>query len=190
MKFKSIILHVWMHVRILFYHILSEVTPIGKPTKVQPVLFMGRGKISVGKNVRIGWKYSKLFLSYSYFEARSDTSQIIIGDNVHFNNGCTIVCENTTIEIGNDCLIGPNCEFMDSDFHAIEPFERHSGIPKSKKVVIGENVFLGSNVAVLKGVTIGNNSVIGANSTVINNIPSNSLAAGNPAKVIRSLTDS
>lgn len=188
-KISSVINRIWTQVRIGFYQVLSELKPSGKPIKVQPVLFMGKGKVLFGENVRVGWKYSKLFFSYSYIEARNDTAQIIIGDNVHFNNGCTIVCDTTTIEIGDNCLIGPNCEFMDSDFHALAPLERHSGKPRRKKIQIGDNVFLGANVVISKGVTIGDNSVIGANSVVVANIPKNTLAAGNPARVIRALTD-
>lgn len=188
-KISSIIQRIWTRIRIVFYQVTSELTPSGKPIKVQPVLFMGRGKVLFGDNVRIGWKYSKLFFSYGYIEARSETAQIIIGNNVHFNNSCTIVCDTTTIEIGDDCLIGANCEFVDSDFHALSPRERRSGTPRTKKIQIGNNVFLGVNVVVLKGVIIGNNSVIGANSVVINDIPDNCIAAGNPAKVINSLLD-
>ena len=61
------------------------------------------------------------------------------------------------------------------------------GTVKTKKVVVGQNVFLGSNVVILKGVTIGDNSVIANCSVVTKSIPENVIAAGVPAKVIRRL---
>ncbi len=67
--------------------------------------------------------------------------------------------------------------------------EYYSGVPDSKPVLIGDNVFIGYSVTILKGVQIGNNSIIGANSVVTKSIPANVMAAGNPCKVIKSLID-
>jgi acetyltransferase-like isoleucine patch superfamily enzyme len=81
-------------------------------------------------------------------------------------------------------MIGAYSTIVDTDFHNINPSDRRSEKIAAKPVVIEDNVFLGLNCCVLKGVTIGKNSVIGANSVVINNIPPNSIAIGNPCKVI------
>jgi maltose O-acetyltransferase len=161
---------------------------MGMPECVQPVLFLGQGKIKFGENVSIGLRNSKQFYSaYTYFEARREKSEIIIGSNVFFNNSCTFLCENSSINIGDDCLIGPCCEFLDSNFHPLAPLERRAGTHTAKSITLENNVFLGANVIILKGVTIGENSVVGANSVVINDVPKNTIVAGNPAKIIKSL---
>ena len=77
----------------------------------------------------------------------------------------------------------------DSDFHELNIGKRTGGNPKTGRVKIGKNVFIGSDVTILKGVTIGNNSVIGSGSVVVNSIPDNMIAAGNPCKIIKSLID-
>ena len=81
-----------------------------------------------------------------------------------------------------------NCQITDSDGHSLWPPENrsnYSGAEFDEPVVIGENVFIGLNVIILKGAEIGDNSVIGAGSIVRGKIPANCMAAGVPAKVCR-----
>lgn len=147
---------------------------------------MGGGVIIFGKNVNLGVERSSGFYSgYGYIDARN-SSMIKIDDDVWINNNCVICSEGKGISIAYGCLIGNNCHIYDSDFHDLHPDRRTSGIPQTAKVTICENVFIGSNVTITKGVTIGKNSVIGANSVVVKSIPENVIAAGNPARVIRS----
>ena len=94
---------------------------------------------------------------------------------------------NDCIAIGNKCQIGDLVAIYDSDFHEISPATRNRSTGPSAPVRIGNNVWLGSRVMVLKGVAIGDNSVIAAMSVVTKSVPPNSLAAGIPAKVIRSI---
>lgn len=83
-------------------------------------------------------------------------------------------------------MIGTNVEIYDSDFHGIRVCDRVvSKVEWAKPVVIEDDVFLGSNVRVLKGVTIGRGSVIANGSVVIKDIPSSVVAGGIPAKVIK-----
>jgi maltose O-acetyltransferase len=89
--------------------------------------------------------------------------------------------------IGRDGLFGAHVEIFDSNFHDLDPRRRHGGTPRMAPVEIGENVFVGMGVKVLKGVTIGADSVIGAGAVVASSIPSGVVAAGNPARVIRDL---
>ena len=99
-----------------------------------------------------------------------------------------VICAAVSIEIGSDCLIGADVQIFDTDFHTIaSENRRHENSPdkiKSAPVIIEDNVFIGAGSKVMKGVRIGRNSVIGAGSIVIKDIPANSVAAGNPAKVI------
>jgi len=174
--------------RIIKYELLSDCKRVsGRPKKHHPLLLKGRGKIHFGKNVQIGVIASANFYShYTYLEAREENSEIIIGDNVAINNAFSIVSFSKVI-IENDVLIGVNCSIIDNDGHELEIDKRSAGNPEVAPVHIHQNVFLGSNVSILKGVAIGKNSVIGNGSVVTKNIPENVIAAGNPAKVIRHL---
>jgi acetyltransferase-like isoleucine patch superfamily enzyme len=107
-------------------------------------------------------------------------AKIIIGNNVGMS-GCIISCFNK-ITIGDDVKIGGNTTIMDGDFHKEDP---RSGMPK--EIIIDNNVWIGYSCIILKGVHIGKNSIIGAGSIVTKDIPENSLAAGNPCKVIKSI---
>jgi len=174
--------------RIKKYEILSDCVRVsGKPIKYHPLLLKGKGTISFGKNVQIGVVSSPNFYShYTYLEARDERSEIIIGDNVTINNAFSVECSSKVV-IENDVLIGLNCSIIDNDGHNLAIEKRSIGNPKTAPVHIRQNVFLGSNVSILKGVTIGKNSIIGNGSVVTKDIPENVIAAGNPAKVIRNL---
>ncbi|OGI00441.1 MAG: acetyltransferase [Candidatus Melainabacteria bacterium GWF2_37_15] len=175
--------------RILKYRLLSNISFFeGKPVLRQPALFAGFGKIIMGQKVIIGVKNSPYFYdSYTYVEARNKNSFIKIDNNVQINNKCCFISEGEGIFIGENTLIGTNVEIYDSDFHNLMPQARITGSPKTAKVIIDKNVFIGSNVKILKGVKIGKNSVIGTGSVVVKSIPDNVIAGGVPAKVIRNL---
>ena len=174
--------------RILKYRILSRTKNVsGKGRIFQPVLFQGSGKISIGNDVNFGYHLSPQFYTgYTYIEARNPESIISIGDKCWINNSCTIVSESEGIKIGSRCLMGTNVEIYDSDFHDLHPQNRFGGKAKVASVSIGDNVFIGSNARILKGVSIGDNSVIANSSVVVSSIPSNVIAAGNPARAIKS----
>jgi acetyltransferase-like isoleucine patch superfamily enzyme len=114
---------------------------------------------------------------------------IRIGEDVGIS-GATI-CAAKEVNIGNKVLIGANVTITDTDFHSLKPSNRRYNISptdiSASAVSIAENVFVGAGVYILKGVSIGSNSVIGAGSIVVNDIPDNVIAAGNPAKVLGSL---
>jgi len=114
-------------------------------------------------------------------------ASIIVGDDTGIS-GATI-CSASKITIGKGCLLGANVSIIDTDFHPIKSLERRYDNKniQSLPIEIGDNVFLGYNTVILKGVKIGKNSVIGANSVVVSNIPDNSIAVGNPAKVIKEI---
>jgi acetyltransferase-like isoleucine patch superfamily enzyme len=115
----------------------------------------------------------------------SQNASIEIGDNSGFN-GSVIHCADR-VQIGNNVLAGYNVLIDDSDHHPIDPAARHSNTAESKAIIIEDNVWLGINVTVLKGVKIGKNSVIGANSLVLTDVPADSLAIGNPCRVIKKI---
>ena len=90
------------------------------------------------------------------------------------------------VTIGDDCFLGPNVNIYTA-CHSTNPAERLTRQEWAKPVTIGNSVWIGGNVTILPGVTIGNNCTIGAGSVVTHDIPDNSIAVGNPAKVIKTI---
>jgi maltose O-acetyltransferase len=95
-----------------------------------------------------------------------------------------IKSEGPGVRIGARALLGSEVTIYDSDFHDLNPDRRRDGQPRMGAVELGENVFIGDRVTILKGVTIGSDSVVGAGSVVTRSIPSGVIAAGNPARVL------
>jgi len=175
--------------RVLKYRLLSSCRPEGAaPRRLQPVLFLGEGRIVLGEDVQFGWNRSPLFFTgYCHVEAIGEGATIEVGDRTEFNNDLTIKSEGAGIRIGRDGLFGAQVEIFDSDFHDLHPERRKTGTPKLAPVEIGDNVFVGMGVRILKGATIGSDAVIGAGSVVTGAIPAGVVAAGNPARVVREL---
>ena len=101
-----------------------------------------------------------------------------------FINSCCHFQDNGSIEIGDNTMLGFNVSIATLN-HDINPKTRLNAIPKPVK--IGKNVWIGANSIILSGVTIGDNSVVGAGSVVTKDIPANTIAVGNPAKVIKKI---
>ena len=112
---------------------------------------------------------------------------ISIGENFYANHNL-IILDPGKVEFGDNVFIGPNCAFYTPQ-HPLDSETRNKGLEYAFPIKIGNNVWLGGNVVVLPGVSIGDNSVIGAGSVVTKNIPPNVIAAGNPCKVIREITE-
>ena len=175
--------------RILTYRWLSNANVQGRPRLNQPLQAVGLGEIAFASSVSIGVFPSPLFFStYAYIEARNSTAKVSIGEGTWINNGFSAIAEHTSITIGRRVLIGTNVEVFDSDFHGIRVEDRMASRAEwAKPVVIEDDVFLGSNVRVMKGVTIGRGSVIANSSLVVSDVPPGSLAGGNPARVIKAV---
>ena len=139
------------------------------------------------------------------------SSVIEIGDNSGFSSPCIRAGAGERITIGNNVMIGGDCILMGTDAHSLDylvrraeeksgrdslmsKIFRHSGVKskdlstvKTAPIVIEDDVLIGTRCIILKGVTIGARSVIGAGSIVTKSIPPDSIAAGNPCKVIRNI---
>jgi len=153
----------------------------------QRCVFDGDGLVKIGDNVTLGYALSPHFYdSYLLIQARNKNSIISIGDNTMFSNDITIIAQ-SEIKIGERCLIGDRLTIYDSDSHEIDPSTRQRSYGKVSPVNIGNNVWIGSMVTVLKGVNIGDNSIIAANSVVTKDVPANTIVAGNPAIAVRTI---
>jgi maltose O-acetyltransferase len=177
--------------RIWKYRWLSSCRRVeGSPILLQPVLFVGEGVIRIGSDVEFGWPTSpEFFAGYCHVEASTPGSLVEFGDATQVNNNAFIKSEGPGIRIGAGALIGSHVQIFDSDFHDLRPGRRRDGRPRTGAVELGEDVFIGDGVKILKGVTVGRHSVVGAGSVVTSSIPEGVVAAGNPARVIRTLSD-
>lgn len=186
-KLALIAILIIQKIRVVWYLLLSTNRFFGRPILNQPLQVAGAGIISFDPNVRIGVFPSPRFLDgYSYIEARNPSARVTLGAGTWINNGFCCIAEHSSICIGRNCLIGPNVEILDSDFHGLAIAERSVSRPEwAAPVVLEDNVFVGSNVRILKGVRIGAGAVIGNSSVVISDIPPAVVAAGVPAKIIR-----
>lgn len=175
--------------RVAFYKLLSDQTIEGPALLLQATQTRGPGRIISGRNVVIGYFPSPHFFStYAYLECRSPQAIIQIGQGTRINNAFVAICEYTSIDIGENCLIGTHVEIVDSDFHALEASVRKkNGHGASAPVRIGNDVFIGSNVKIMKGVSVGDGAVIANGSVVVRDINPQTLAAGVPATVVKSL---
>ncbi len=108
------------------------------------------------------------------------------GHKVFINQCCTIY-DMGGVDIGDLVMIGPNVNIITTG-HPVEPSQRRAYI-EAKPIVIETNVWIATGATILGGVTIGENSVVAAGAVVTKNVPANSLVAGVPAKVVRSLED-
>ena len=117
-------------------------------------------------------------------------ARIVLGEGCELT-GAALTARSTSITLGRQVMLAPNCIIVDSDFHAPWPPERRStdpGLEHDAPVSIGDHAWMGMGCMVLKGVTIGHGAIIGAGSVVTRDVPPLCVAAGAPARVVRRLT--
>ena len=114
-------------------------------------------------------------------------SHIEAGKNFFANYNCTII-DVAKVTIGDNCQMAPNVAIYTAG-HPLHPVSRNSLYEYGISVTIGDNVWIGGNTVILPGVHIGSNTVIGAGSVVTKDIPDWVVAAGNPCRVIKKITE-
>ncbi len=114
-------------------------------------------------------------------------TNIEVGKNFFANYNCTIL-DVAKVRIGDNCQLAPNVAIYTAG-HPVHPVSRNSGYEYGKEITIGDNVWIGGNAVICPGVHIGNNVVIGAGSVVTKDVPDWVIAAGNPCRVLRKITD-
>ncbi|MEH0018514.1 MAG: acyltransferase [Desulfobacter sp.] len=141
------------------------------------------GPVSIGSHVTLlGCADKRTRLTV--WSDRKDIDGIRIGDHVLISPGVRISAANS-ISIADSCMLASHAYVTDSDWHGV--YDRSLPPATLSRVVLDENVWIGDSAIVCKGVTIGKNSIIGAGAVVTSDIPANVIAAGNPARVVRTL---
>ena len=145
----------------------------------------GSGRVIIGDGVTLNTA------RWSNWLATSGSMMLSVEDGavLELKRGCGVsasqIIANVGIEIGEEALIGAGCLLCDSDMHEVP---LGSGKPIAMAPIrIGARAFIGARCIILKGVTIGEGAVVGAGSVVTSEVPAHTLAAGNPAKILRDL---
>ena len=112
---------------------------------------------------------------------------IHVGKNFFANYNCTII-DVAPVTIGDNCQMAPNVAIYTAG-HPVYPDTRNTAYEYGIEVTIGNSVWIGGNTVILPGVHIGDCAVIGAGSVVTHDIPDWTIAAGNPCRVIRQITE-
>jgi maltose O-acetyltransferase len=112
---------------------------------------------------------------------------IEVGENFYANHNCVIL-DCARVVFGDNVFIGPDCGFYTAG-HPIDAERRDQGLEYACPITVGDHVWIGGGVKVMPGVTIGSHSVIGGGSVVTKDIPPNVVAAGNPCRVLRPITE-
>lgn len=131
----------------------------------------------------VGYKVDDGFMLIPPFYTAGGV-EIRVGRNVFINQNCTIY-DLGGVEIGDDVMIGPNVSIITSG-HPLEPSLRRAAVT-ANPIAIGRNVWIAAGATIIGGVTIGENSVVAAGAVVTRDVPPNSLVAGVPAKLVRTL---
>jgi len=163
---KSIILSGWYSLR------LDGTFPFYVMGKIR--ILKRYGTIQIGKHTRIykGVKFS------AYGDSQNQKPRIIIGRECSIGDRTEIHAAKEVL-IGNRVIMAWDCIIMDRDYHSVS-----SEVESIKPVLIEDGVWIGCRAIILKGIKIGRNAIIGAGSVVVNDIPKDAIAVGNPARIV------
>ena len=112
-------------------------------------------------------------------------NRIYLGENVFLNANCYIM-DGGTVTLGNNVFVGPYCGFYTAN-HPLNYSDRNKGLEVALPIKVGDNCWMGANVSIMPGVTIGSGCVIAAGAVVTHDLPDHVLAAGVPAKIIKTI---
>ena len=181
---------------LMYQKFSKKVTILGKGVKFYRTTNISLVEGATSKNIRLG---SNARIHGSLTACGDGT--IEMGTDSKIGPGSQIRCVNKVV-FGDLSAMATNCVISDNNNHPVNPYDREimrttpsGSFERSWKnsdnapIIIGRNVWIGENVRICKGVTIGDGSVIAANSVVTKDVPTNAVAAGNPAKIVKTDID-
>lgn len=133
----------------------------------------------LGKTGEKLWIEQDFWCDYGY--------NIELGENFYANHNLVIL-DAAKVIFGDNCFIAPNCGFYTAG-HPFDVEQRNAGLEIALPITVGNNVWIGGGVSVMPGVSIGDGAVIGGGSVVTKDIPAGVVAAGNPCRVLRAITE-
>lgn len=145
-------------------------------------LISPKAEVEITRNLRIGRKA----VIASFTKLKATDGPLTIGRNVEISNGCIITSHTAGVEIGDDCLIGPNVSIIGNNYRYDDlatPIRLQEKV-SAKGIRLAPNVWIGSGCCLLDGAHVGSGAIVAPNSVVSAPIPPNAIAQGNPAKVI------
>jgi acetyltransferase-like isoleucine patch superfamily enzyme len=149
---------------------------------------LGTGRIVLGDHVHFAGKPAFVFGNRG-----SATPELVIGDHSFVGHDATFAVS-ASVRVGRHCLIAGGVRVSDYDGHPVDAARRRAGEPTPpdgiRPVVIGDDVWIGSDAILLKGVTIGDRSIVGAGAVVTRDVPPDVVVAGNPARIVKHLAAS
>lgn len=151
---------------------------IGNGTNIPELYITWPHQVSLGKNCKL-----EININFKYDGPWLPGPRIVVGDTVFIGTNCEFNI-NEGIQIGNDCLIASGCKFIDHDHGINVDHLMHSQVGLQIPITIGNDVWLGCNVIVLKGVVIGDGAIVAAGAVVTKPIPAYEIWGGIPAKKI------
>lgn len=176
--------------RFLWYEPLfrSQCEAVGQQFLMEQLPYLtGKGRIVIGDGVRFSGKPS---IGFSNITQSQPVLQV--GNGVFIGHNASFAIAQSVI-VGDHTLIAGGVSVRDFDGHPIDPVERRSSPTPAegiRSVVIGNDVWIGSGATILKGVTIGDRSIVATQAVVTKDVPQDSVVAGNPARVVRTIEPS
>lgn len=159
---------------------------VGRGLKIERLPYIrGHGAIQIGHDVHLSG-----LINIQFGSQLADLPKVVIGSNTFIGHGFSARISES-LSIGENCYIAGNVKIFDIDGHPQDYRLRREGKPVGAEsiapVCIGDDVWIGTNVIILKGVSIGSRSIVGAGSVVVKDIAPDVIASGNPARVIKLL---
>jgi acetyltransferase-like isoleucine patch superfamily enzyme len=179
-----------MALRFFWYEPLfrSQCARVGQRFRLEKLPYLtGKGRIVIGDAVRLSGKSSFGFSNRAHAEPLLE-----IGDGTFIGHGCSFSIGDS-VRIGRHCLLAAGVGVLDLDGHPLDAEQRRAHQPTPadaiKPVVIGDDVWVGTDALIMKGVTIGDRSVVAARSVVTKDVPPDVVVAGTPARIVKRLRE-
>jgi acetyltransferase-like isoleucine patch superfamily enzyme len=164
----------------------SQCVSVGSHFQMEQLPYLtGSGAIVIGNHVQLSGKSC-----FTFSNRHTRRPELSIGDHSFVGHQCSFRVARS-LKIGRHCLIAGGVLIADYDGHPLDPLKRRMNetiaLSDIRAVEIGDDVWIGAGATILKGVTIGSRSIIGAHAVVTRDVPADTIVAGNPAVVVKTV---